>query len=376
VAQELLEGLLEDENENEEQQPFAATSSRSLNAFLPYLALETSSASGSCGRASNSRPFPSALHTGGGLSKSGLAKMSGVTPLRNHIVVLFIVPDMSVWAIPAQVLLPLLVFMRATRKLTLDPVVVLSDRTDELLQLLPDVSEQDSKIFANCEFVKGNPRHVAHLHMVGCEYAKSVVIMRMPGHREAGSNDIGGKEEERGMLDEDKDVLVVANILHYYLLQQHQHQHLCRQQPYTVVKLHSKNSESFLPELLHRKDNRGVLLTNFLDQLFCRSICSSIGSNVMELFTVILAQPQLLKKLGVPPLYYQQPVERLWRDVMDGKTGGGPAGRLLVAVVRESQPFLILPCQGQGQGQGQGQEDLEIQRVQPGDKMFVFEPPK
>jgi hypothetical protein len=55
-----------------------------------------------------------------------------------------------------------------------DKVVVLTDRIEEIVEMIPHIHDHDPTTFANVELVKGNPRHVAHLHQIGAERAKSI----------------------------------------------------------------------------------------------------------------------------------------------------------------------------------------------------------
>ena len=149
-------------------------SSRSLNTFLPYLGSTTTNANAQ--KPLQFSDWQQNYQSQSQNRQSIVNTTTQATTLKNHIVLLYSVPDPKVWNVPAHVMLPLIVFMKTCRKLTFDPVIILADRTEELLQLVPEVNTQDPLIFSNVELIKGNPRHLAHLHQVGCENAQSIVM--------------------------------------------------------------------------------------------------------------------------------------------------------------------------------------------------------
>lgn len=126
--------------------------------------------------------------------------------MQGHLVVLYVVPDVRAWSNPSLIMLPLIVFMRGVRRHahSRDPVVVVVERTEELMQHVPDVVAEDKDLFANLILVKGNPRHQQHLHEVHVSRARAVCILRMPGHAIISDGD-----REETALQIDRDVLIV-----------------------------------------------------------------------------------------------------------------------------------------------------------------------
>ena len=126
--------------------------------------------------------------------------------MQGHLVVLYVVPDVRAWSNPSLIMLPLIVFMRGVKRHSRaqDPVVVVVERTEELMQHVPDVIAEDKDLFANLILVKGNPRHQQHLHEVHVSKARAVCILRMPGHAV-----IGDEDREETALQIDRDVLIV-----------------------------------------------------------------------------------------------------------------------------------------------------------------------
>jgi hypothetical protein len=168
----------------------------------------------------------------------------------------------------------------------------------------------------------------------------------MPGLTGGSSKTNGGGD----FLHDDKDVLIVVNILANYLRVN------CRRGvfPHLLCQLNNDASATFMPV--------GGLLcqsvaTSFLDLLFCRSIVTDCASSsIIEFFAKLFEEPWRLGKWKTPTTDRGPSMLELRQAVMND------TGRLLLAVQRENEGVL--------QWEGVHQWRLNIL---PGDDFFALE---
>jgi hypothetical protein len=78
------------------------------------------------------------------------------------------------------IMLPIIHFLRALRSVTMDPVLVLCDRSTELVALKLEIDQIDAGLLKKVHFYQGLARNPDHQMMTSLEHAKAIVIMRPP----------------------------------------------------------------------------------------------------------------------------------------------------------------------------------------------------
>jgi hypothetical protein len=137
--------------------------------------------------------------------------------LTGHILVAITATNSE--TIPANaIMLPLLYYLRSLRNITGDPIVVLCDRADELVGLVPEVELVSPGVMADVRFVHGFARNPDHLNLVNAERARAAVILRPP---------LASEQSQEGVRDKsfvakvgaDKDTIICSLNLHLLLQQ-------------------------------------------------------------------------------------------------------------------------------------------------------------
>lgn len=111
-------------------------------------------------------------------------------------------------------MLTIFYFVKVIRDFTSDYICVLSDRAEELIELLDEIEYAYPNLLRNIDFYSGYGRNVDHLHMCSVLKAKCVVILRPPVPSESSQESQSIDVSRLAIVNDDKNTIITSMNLH------------------------------------------------------------------------------------------------------------------------------------------------------------------